>query len=212
MCLLIHHPKSAKVPRGFINDVVSKNSDGFGVMFGDGKRVRVIRSLGNAKEIQKLYDGFLRGRDCVMHFRMRTHGAVNLDNCHPYKVNDGLYMAHNGILHIGNDTVPSMSDTWHLIEYYLKPMLAKNPDLIFSVPFQEMLGKFIGASNKLSFVHRTGKTIVINRSAGLSFSGMWLSNTYAWNPGKFGYKEAKPTFTGNRVYQSPEKFGMLNHF
>jgi hypothetical protein len=185
MCLLIHHTPDSEVEPEFLADVFSKNSDGFGVMFGTGDRVAVHKRLPSGpEEIIKYYNKKIKGRECVIHFRMRTHGDVDLKNAHPYRVTEDLWMAHNGVLSIGNSHNPKMSDTWHLIQLYLRPMLEGNPDLLFTPAFQKMLGGFIGTNNKLGFVHKSGKVVLINESAGVQHKNMWLSNTYAWSYGR----------------------------
>lgn len=189
MCILIHNTPKSRLTKEHWADMLRRNQDGFGAMYSDGKRVHVIKTLdGSPEELDFIYRKYLRGREAVIHLRMQTHGAINMDNCHPYKVTDDLYMAHNGVLSTGNWDDPSKSDTWHLIEFYLKPILEKSPDVLFEPSFQKMLAGFIGYSNKLAFVHKTRGVVVINRSAGIKHRETWFSNTYAWSPEKFGYE------------------------
>lgn len=37
--------------------------------------------------------------DCIIHFRLATHGSICRANCHPFSL-DGIYFAHNGVLPI----------------------------------------------------------------------------------------------------------------
>jgi hypothetical protein len=204
MCLLIHHTADGDLSRNMIADIYQRNDDGFGATWVEGRKVKVIRTLGGPKDIGAIYEKHLRGKECVLHFRMRTHGAVDMANCHPYRVNDKLVMAHNGVLDIDASVVPEMSDTWHLVEYHLKPLLDRDPFLIFQPEFQRMLGGFIGSSNRLAFMHQSGRVIVINRASGIDVRGMWCSNTYAWNPERFGYKAPiRHAAKSNKVWQGP---------
>jgi hypothetical protein len=52
----------------------------------------------------------------VVHCRIATSGAVNLDNTHPFEVNWRLLLFHNGIFPeaLVPITNPSRPDTWHL--------------------------------------------------------------------------------------------------
>jgi hypothetical protein len=204
MCLLIHHTADGDLSRNMIADIYQRNDDGFGATWVEGRKVKVIRTLGGPKDIGAIYEKHLRGKECVLHFRMRTHGAVDMANCHPYRVNDKLVMAHNGVLDIDASVVPEMSDTWHLVEYHLKPLLDRDPFLIFQPEFQRMLGGFIGSSNRLAFMHQSGRVIVINRASGIDVRGMWCSNTYAWNPERFGYKAPiRHAAKSSKVWQGP---------
>jgi hypothetical protein len=141
----------------------------------------------NAQEFIQFYRADIQGRDCAFHLRMRTHGAIDLLNCHPYEVLNraehgiDLWLMHNGILSTGNKADEKMSDTWHYINDYLKPMLAGNPDFAFHPAFQALIADHIGSSNKFVLMDNEGRQVVINESAGVYWGGLWLSNTYAWD-------------------------------
>jgi predicted glutamine amidotransferase len=191
MCLLIHKPADAEMTEALILDVYSKNKDGFGVMYIDELgEFQIVKTLAGPDEIIPMYKKHCEGRECVIHFRMQTHGDVDLDNCHPYQVTDRVWMAHNGILSCGNTINPEKSDTWHFIEYCLKQHIDKDPDMILEPRFQDFIGDMIGSSNKFAFMRDDGEVVIINKDAGVEHMGMWLSNTYAWTPHKFGYYSA----------------------
>jgi hypothetical protein len=121
---------------------------------------------------------------------MRTHGAIDLINCHPYEVLNraehgiDLWLMHNGILSTGNKANEKLSDTWHYINDYLKPMLAGNPDFAFHPAFKALISDHIGGSNKFVLMDNEGRQVVINEDAGVYWGGLWLSNTYAWSATK----------------------------
>jgi hypothetical protein len=76
---------------------------------------------------------------------MRTHGDIDLLNCHPYEILNraehglDLWLMHNGVLATGNRADITKSDTWHYIQDYLKPMLASNPDFAFHPSFKALI-------------------------------------------------------------------------
>lgn len=189
MCLLIHKPADAEMSNELILDVYTKNNDGFGIMFAENGKIEVIKTLASPEEIIKLYDEHCIGRECILHFRMQTHGDVDLDNCHPYRVTDDIWMAHNGVLSCSNPVDPKKSDTWHFIEYILRPILQSDPEKLFDEDFQDFISSTIGGSNKFGFMCADGRTVILNERSGVHHMGMWLSNTYAWSPSKFGYYE-----------------------
>ena len=181
MCLLIHQPRGVTFSRAEIADFAHHNPDGFGVTYGDGKRLHLLRLVGSLSEIQDAYTRHAAGRECVIHFRMTTHGATNADNAHPYPITPDIAVAHNGVLAIGNPHDKSMSDTWHLVEFFLRPIAETDPDLLFNPVWGDMLGRLIGSSNKLAIAHRDGRVAIINKAAGVTHKRAWLSNTYAWS-------------------------------
>lgn len=192
MCILINHPANTNFSSDLLIDFFDYNSDGFGAMYAEEGKLVIIKTLGTPAEIEALYATELAHRDCVIHYRMKTHGDIDLDNCHPYRVTDDVWLAHNGILSMGNPVYKHKSDTWHFIEYVLRPILEANPNALFDDDFQEYLESMIGSSNKFALMHSSGKTIIINERAGVMHEGAWLSNTYAWSAHKHGH--------GNKYY------------
>ena len=191
MCLLTKQTSSTVLSDSFLADVYSKNRDGLGVMYAEKGKIHIYKCLPtNAKEFIDFYRKHAEGKDCVWHARMQTHGDIDLDNCHPYMVTEGVWMAHNGVLSTGNDNDKTRSDTWHFIQNFLRPALTANPNLLLDQDFQNFLGKMIGPSNKFGFVRCDGEIVLINEQAGVEYQGAWLSNTYAWSYFRFmGIKE-----------------------
>lgn len=199
MCILIHHPKDSCFTSEQLQDFYSKNSDGFGAIVKDNEGVHVVKMVGTYQQIEDLYYERVACYDAIIHFRMKTHGDIDLANCHPYEVMPGLWMAHNGILSTGNAADTKMSDTWHYINDYLRPMLEANPDLLHVEAFRKLVGNHIGSSNKFGFMNSKGETFIINKSSGVEHEGIWYSNTYAWTPWKFGLGKAPTVYGGGYV-------------
>jgi len=187
MCILIHHPSNVSFSDELLNDFYAHNSDGFGAMYAEGGKLVVVKTLGKPQEINALYKDALKGRECIIHYRMKTHGDIDMENCHPYKVTDEIWMAHNGILSMGNPVDKTKSDTWHFIKFILRPALEANPALLFDPDYQTYLEDMIGHSNKFAFMHSSGESVVLNYDAGVEHEGAWLSNTYAWSSHLHGH-------------------------
>jgi len=187
MCILIKHNANTVFTDELLLDFYSHNSDGFGAVYAEDGKLVVIKTLGKPDEIKAIYQETLKGRECIIHYRMKTHGDIDMDNCHPYKVTDDLWMAHNGILSMGNPIDPKRSDTWHFIEYILKPAMLHNPNIILDPDYQRYIEKMFGATNKFAFLHSSGEVVVLNYDAGVEHQGAWLSNTYAWSAHKHGH-------------------------
>lgn len=197
MCLLITQKKtSQKLSNEWLEDFYSSNSDGLGVMYAQDGKLIVEKFLPkDAKDLAHFYKNHIAGRECAYHFRMRTHGDIDLFNCHPYEVLNksehglDLWLMHNGVLATGNTQDQSKSDTYHYIQNYLKPMLAKNPDYFLEPSFMDLVGSHIGSSNKFVLMDNLGRMVTINEEAGVYWAGLWLSNTYAWSASKSASKK-----------------------
>lgn len=197
MCLLITQNAEAPVlSNEWLEDFYDYNSDGVGVMRSENGRLIVEKVLPKtAKEFIQFYHDHIAGKDCAFHLRMRTHGEIDLDNCHPYPVLNfaehgiDLWLMHNGILHTDNKADLSKSDTYHYIKNYLVPMLAKNPDFAFTDAFSELISEHIGSSNKFVLMDSHNRMTTINKDAGVYWAGLWLSNTYAWTASQTASKK-----------------------
>lgn len=186
MCLLIVG-KSASIRNQLlgtsllIENIYGKNSDGLGIMYADDGQLVVRKGLpASAAGARELIESLpTDDRDVALHWRWRTHGNIDLDNCHPYDVSDTTSLMHNGILTTGNAADESKSDTFHFINDYLAGL---PDDVLHKESFVEMLGDFIG-NNKFAIMSADGRLTIVNKDQGLSHDGVWYSNTYAWSPG-----------------------------
>ena len=184
---------------GLISDIYMQNSDGVGAMYHDGTNAVSVKALpkssASAREfIEALPDD---DRELALHWRMRTHGDVNTDNCHPYAVAPSGQMMHNGVLAFGNEADPKFSDTWHFCRKYLDNQFGS---YVHQSTYNEMVGKFIGDSNRLVFLTSDGRMSVVNRSTGYEAEELWFSNLYAWDSSLLGFKTRKYRYSGNYDY------------
>jgi len=192
MCLLITQSSTSPVINDkWLADFYDYNSDGVGVMYSENDSLVIEKILPkNEKAFIDFYHSHIAGKNCAFHLRMRTHGEIDLDNCHPYEVLNradhgvDLWLMHNGILSTGNAADTKKSDTWHYIRDYLRPMLKNNPQFFKDPAFSALIGDHIGASNKFVLMDNAGHQVTINKSSGVYWGGLWLSNTYAWTASK----------------------------
>lgn len=205
MCLIINKPKDVNFDADFIKGVYERNQDGIGIMYAENNSLYINRYLPkDYADVQKFWDENIAQRECVVHFRLKTHGHIDLRNCHPYQVissEEGypLYLVHNGILSTGNSKDPQFSDTHWFIQDYLRPMLLKNPEFFLTDAFAEIIGDFIGSGNKFILMDAYGNQVVINEDRGVQHEGAWLSNTYAWDTTGTKYSFAN-TFPKGSTY------------
>lgn len=168
-------------------NMIARNSDGLGIMWRENGRVKSVKCMGTDKEKFKLFQTHRNKASYAMHARYKTHGLVNEANCHPYKlldIDDGdaidLYVMHNGTLD-APEIDKDMSDTWHYMEYILKPIVKADVGLIWdSSHIQSMITKAIGAS-RLLFMRSDDvqyPVLIFNSASGKDEHNCWLSNSY----------------------------------
>lgn len=207
MCLLVQQTQPTTFSDEFLAGVYASNSDGVGIMWAENGELHYKKRLpANAKEFIAFIRDNAEGRACCWHARMKTHGHIDLTNCHPYPVAgfDGrddehpVLLMHNGVLATGNAKDATKSDTWHYIQDIIRPMLVNHPELLTNPGFKTLLEKHIGSSNKFAMMDAHGNTVILNRQAGVEYNGAWLSNTYAWD-----YYGLHPDAPKRSVYVSP---------
>ena len=200
MCLIITGPAKSIVSTLINNplllqDIYESNGDGVGAMYANSKgKLRVYKAL--PKSWQQASDWIKRlpndDRMLAMHWRWRTHGDINLDQCHPYHVTDSLAMMHNGVLHTGNKADATKSDTWHFIQDYLADLVVDAPKVVHKPSMVEFIGEYIG-DNRFVFMDGDGDMTIVNQDQGIEHGDLWFSNTYAWSPSLLipGYSSRK---------------------
>lgn len=192
MCLLIVQTKDTDFTEEHLIDFYNRNRDGIGVMWAEDGYLQYNKILpANARQAVDFYNENARGKACAIHYRMRTHGDIDHENCHPYEVfgfeeasDMPMLLMHNGVLHTGNHADTSKSDTWHYIRTYLHKLIAHDPSLAFTPEFRDVIGRHIG-SNRFVLMNHLGETSIVNESQGVRFRGAWMSNEYAWNAHKY---------------------------
>lgn len=151
----------------------NSNPDGAGLTFFDGKNIQIIKEMKNVKNFYTQYKE-VRAKypeiDIAIHFRIATHGGVNLTNCHPFKVNKTTAFIHNGIISKVSAT-HEFSDTFIFNETILKKL---PPNFATNETILELLDAYIGYS-KLVIISGNNSAIV-NESAGHWNAGNWYSN------------------------------------
>jgi Glutamine amidotransferases class-II len=183
MCLIIYNPKGLPVKKQYIRTSYQNNSDGFGVMWVEKGRVRVIQGLLSLKDIFKTIER-LKGIPHVIHMRYRTVGAISDANTHPFQILDrkmdgeDLWMMHNGTFSfIERDK--THSDT-AIFAQKLKPILKDlGTNVLFDKFHPQKLAKKIGGGNKVVFMRNDGSVSILNEDSGFWEDGIWFSNRYS---------------------------------
>lgn len=185
MCIAILNTKGILSLKTF-KTCWEANPDGAGLCYFDGEKIQILKDMKGAKTFHKSYLAVREkfpSIDIAIHFRISTHGRVNVTNCHPFKVNKTTAFIHNGM--INNVAVnPDFSDTYIFNETIVKSLpnnFVKNTAIL------ELLANYIGYS-KLVIISGENASIV-NEELGLWDGGNWYSNK-SYIP--FVLKEVKP--------------------
>ena len=120
----------------------------------------------------------------LIHFRIRTHGETNTENCHPFTVNENVVFIHNGI--INNVTAKGAeSDTIVFNTQYLQSIVRNFGEQALKNPtVQALIEHFIGYSKLAFFIKGEKDFVIYNKSMGNeSKDGIWFSNL-GWLPPK----------------------------
>lgn len=212
MCLLHTHPANTTFDKEDITDFYLYNSDGLGVMWAENDILYTRKFLPpNAEAAWKFYQEHIQGRDCVVHWRMKTHGLIDLENCHPYPIFGAgttmpMSLMHNGVLSTGNDADKTKSDTWHYVKDYLVPLLQDHPEMFKNPVLKALLEEHIGSGNRFIMLNHLGETSIINEEDFVEYKGALLSNTYAWSSEKGGYGYSRSSKFGS-WYNDYDSYG-----
>jgi len=178
MCLIVHQPVGASAPAELLESAAAYNPDGFGFMGFDARgRVRVERSRHADWALAKSLALEFEGLDCAFHFRRRTRGSMGAENLHPFELADGLLLMHNGTANVPL-RIAGHSDSWHLVNDYLAPLLAHRRKLIYDRAFRRIVDAWLGPQNRLVILDASERRIeLLHRAEGHEWRGLWLSNT-----------------------------------
>ncbi len=178
MCLIIHKPAGLRIPQELLQAALSLNPDGWGVMgFEPGGRLLLDRGTQIQPEQLIEFEEQHVEAEYALHLRKQTRGSSGLENVHPFRVADGLYLMHNGTLPI-EARLPGRSDTWHFTADVLRPLAQRHPGLLSDYAFVRLLELGLRAENKLALLdERLRRIVLVNRGHGAELEGLWLSNT-----------------------------------
>ena len=190
MCIAIVKPKEVEISKDILLTCSEANPDGMGFSFIDNGQMYIKKFM----DFNSFYKEFCKHKNksnMLIHFRIATHGKVELDNCHPFKLNNRMSLIHNGVIS-GYGDKEKKSDTKDFIDKVIGNISWKewkNPS------YRELVGKAIGYS-KLAILDITGNYYIINENNGYWDNGIWYSNK-SYTP------KTKTTTTSTTTYYDP---------
>ena len=198
MCLL-HIAEPNKAPTyEQLKCACSNNPDGFGYAVHTGDSIitgrgldydSVIRRFLNVRE--RYSDGF-----AMFHARLATHGSVNKNNCHPFRVggSDKIILGHNGILPVDISKGDNRSDTKIFADELLPKAGIESLD---DESYFDELEKWAGGS-KIAILNASPKLdyelYIVNEQLGDWEKGLWWSNgSYKYDYTRWSWLPSRKT-------------------
>lgn len=174
MCLIIKKPANVAIGMALIEQAIFQNKDGWGIMWAENGAVNTVKGFGIEELLAAINLPSFCASEGFVHFRWGTSGLINDENCHPFRVTNNIYMMHNGVFNV---TTPhkDMSDTWHFVKYYLRPMLVAYPTRFLDSDWIKDLEYFVG-SNKVVILNSDGNSGIVNEKMWHKRDGLLLSN------------------------------------
>ena len=170
MCIAILKPKDKILSKELLKTCSDNNKDGCGFAYCNKGTVFINKYM-DFEDFYKDYKKVENKSNMLIHFRIATHGKVEVDNCHPFKLNNRMALIHNGVIS-GYGVKESKPDTVDFIEKVIGNISYKmwnNPS------FRTLVGDAIGYS-KLAILDKSGKYFIINEDKGEWVDGVWFSN------------------------------------
>lgn len=174
MCIAIYKPQGIEIFKETLQHCFTANDDGAGFAYIEDKKIVIDKGY---FVFDDFYTAYLphKNKQCIIHFRIKTHGGISVENCHPFSITEDLAFIHNGI--ISKQGSFSESDTKAFSEAILIPLVTKwGKDIIKTPQIQTLLGAYIGGS-KLAFLDAENGTFTLcNEKFGVWDSDVWFSN------------------------------------
>lgn len=219
MCVIIQRNPGVILPEDKIWSASHVNPDGYGISFIDRGKIETIKEYptgGNKPEIimKRLADA--PDLQAYVHFRFKTAGKTNTENCHPFQVLDkakhgiDVMFMHNGTMHeFSGDK--EFSDTYCFNEMILKPLLGNfqlgkkvdgsEESILQDTALYHILTKYAGGV--FTLYDNEGHYMIVNKKNGVVFKDnngkeWWASNAYSFNKSHRSGNSYGPYYSGSK--------------
>lgn len=172
MCIAIANPEGKGISRETLKNCWDINPHGAGFAVSKNGAVEIHKGFMKFDDFYSKWQEF-KGLSSIIHFRIKTHGSIKPDNCHPFKVNDSLVFIHNGII---SDVTDRLLEDEVDTQAFNRLVLQKLPPNFYKDgAMLELISGYVGGS-KLVFLDSAGKITIVNADRGEWNNGIWYSN------------------------------------
>ena len=233
MCIVLSKPANLILPKETLAECFRCNADGAGFAYAGPQGMVIEKGFFTFEKFFEAYEP-LQDKEAILHFRIKSHGTVSVDNCHPFAMRSRskpeftFALAHNGVL--SHRSTLDMSDTRCFIMDIIQPLIDDDPDFFDRPTHVKLLGIAIGSYNKFVIMRHNALTGDVNSyivnefvmSAKRDFKsethpeGCWLSNSSYLLPSKtstirgFGSEEW-PAYTSHNQAEWGYMDGRYQH-
>lgn len=193
MCIAILKPKDKVLTKETLENCSVNNPDGCGFAYRNDEGKIIINKFMAFKDFWEAYNKVQENHTMLIHFRIATHGKVEIANCHPFKLNNHMALIHNGIISGYGSRTENLSDTRDFIDKVIGNIsykMWKNPSFI------RLVGDAIGSS-KFAILDNDENYYIVNEDKGTWDDGVWYSNT-SYKTVKKVVSATKPSTTSTR--------------
>lgn len=175
MCVIISLDPKQSIDKEVLRKCYDHNHDGWGIMWAENGKLEGWKCCGSFKSFIKTWKDVPRHAQRGIHFRIKTHGATNTDNCHPFNIGQDLSVMHNGIIQCP-EIDKDMSDTHNFVKYELAPLVEGfEGDFMTDPDFKSLIEDMTGYS-KLLIMDTQGRILRTNDKMWVVRSGIHFSN------------------------------------
>lgn len=179
MCVIVHLGANKSVSWKQLEACYKTNSHGWGIMWAKDGKLHQVKNVSPFADFSSVWKDVPRDVERAIHFRIKTHGTISKDNCHPFNPMENIGLMHNGVIDT-HQVEKNMSDTFNFTEYELKPVMAGWPGSLDDPSFKDLLEKTTGYS-KLLLMDNTGKVLKIREAMWTERNGIFFSNSHSLN-------------------------------
>lgn len=180
MCVIIKVEPRKTLPKQLLQNCYDNNPDGWGIMSAEDNRLFFIKDVKDFNSFYTSWKEFDTSKPRAIHFRRKTSGLLNKENCHPFFAGSNepdksaVGMMHNGMISY-TEKYKDMNDTFHFVMERVAPFVDKYPNIINDPAFYELLEE-VTSSSKLLFLTNKGDYHITNEKRWEKHHGCMFSN------------------------------------
>lgn len=202
MCVIVHQPQQVELSKDTFSKLWERNDDGGGFAFIDETgRIQVHKYMDSKRywEVYRTWRGRYPNTDFLLHMRIQTHGGVNLENVHPFQIDQHTVLAHNGIISNTYDYKDGRSDT----RVFIDNVLSKLPANWYLDDDLKLFVEGAIGGSKLMLLTNNPKaettTIFFNEKSWSEHEGLKLSNTFGLSS-SYRWSDYRDSWKGGHTY------------